>query len=127
MRNIEEKLDVKVLDRTGIILDIFAGRAISREGKLQVELAQMQYILPRLTGVWGGQALTSRWRGVGTRGPGETKLETDRRRIRKRIGDLKKEIEEIKKHRELHRSRRKKMEIMWLVLWGIRMRENPRL
>lgn len=106
MRNIEEKLDVKVLDRTGIILDIFAGRAISREGKLQVELAQMQYILPRLTGY--GVKLSRLGGGVGTRGPGETKLETDRRRIRKRIGDLKKEIEEIKKHRELHRSRRKK-------------------
>ncbi len=106
MRNLEERLEAKVLDRTGIILDIFATRAISREGKLQVELAQMQYILPRLTGY--GAKLSRLGGGVGTRGPGETKLETDRRRIRKRIGELKKRIAEIKKHRQLHRQRRKK-------------------
>ncbi len=106
MRNLEEFLEVNVLDRTAVILDIFAGRANSKEGKLQVELAQMQYILPRLTGY--GTKLSRLGGGIGTRGPGETKLETDRRRIRKRISDLKKSIEEIKKHRELHRSRRKR-------------------
>lgn len=106
MRNLEDFLEVNVLDRTAIILDIFAGRAISKEGKLQVELAQMQYILPRLTGY--GTKLSRLGGGIGTRGPGETKLETDRRRIRKRISDLKRNISEIKKHRELHRSRRKR-------------------
>lgn len=106
IRNLEESLDVNVLDRTAVILDIFAKRAMSREGKLQVELAQMQYILPRLTGY--GKKLSRLGGGIGTRGPGETKLETDRRRIRKRIADIKKNITEIKKHRDLHRAKRRR-------------------
>jgi len=105
-RNIENLLEIKVLDRTALILDIFARRARSWEGKLQVELAQLQYLLTRLTGY--GKSLSRLGGGIGTRGPGETKLETDRRRIRKRISDLKRMITEVKKHRQVHRSRRKK-------------------
>ncbi|MEO8360707.1 MAG: GTPase HflX, partial [Vicinamibacteria bacterium] len=86
-RNLESALDVKVLDRTELILDIFAQRARSREGRLQVELAQLQYLMPRLTGK--GVSLSRLGGGIGTRGPGETKLETDRRRIRTRVSVLK--------------------------------------
>lgn len=115
-RNLEEMLDTKVIDRTALILDIFAQRARTREGKLQVELAQLNYLLPRLTGL-GGQ-LSRLGGGIGTRGPGETKLEVDRRRIRKRIGDLKQEIEEIKKHRRLHRQSRKSVPLPVITLVG---------
>lgn len=106
IRNLDRIIEVKVIDRTNLILDIFARRALSREGKLQVELAQMQYLLPRLIGL--GNQLSRLGGGIGTRGPGETQLEVDRRVIRKRINDLKKEISALRKHRALHRQRRKR-------------------
>ncbi|HWR56493.1 MAG TPA: GTPase HflX, partial [Negativicutes bacterium] len=103
-RNIELQTAAKVIDRTALILDIFAQRARTKEGKLQVELAQLKYLLPRLTGQ--GAALSRLGGGIGTRGPGETKLEVDRRRIRKRINDLEAEIDLVQKHRHLHRQNR---------------------
>jgi GTP-binding protein HflX len=105
-RNIEEELDTKVVDRTGLILDIFAARARTKEGKLQVELALLSYRLTRLSG--SSSHLSRLGGGIGTRGPGETKLEMDRRGIRSRIAVLKREIEQIRKHRQLHREHRKK-------------------
>ncbi len=106
IRNLDNLIGVKVIDRTALILDIFARRALSREGKLQVELAQMQYLLPRLIGL--GNQLSRLGGGIGTRGPGETQLEVDRRVIRRRISDLKKEITSLRKQRKLHRQRRKR-------------------
>ncbi len=106
IRNLDHVIEAKVVDRTNLILDIFARRALSKEGKLQVELAQMQYLLPRLIGL--GNQLSRLGGGIGTRGPGETQLEVDRRVIRKRITDLKKEIKSLRKHRALHRQRRKR-------------------
>ncbi len=106
IRNLDRVIEAKVIDRTNLILDIFARRALSREGKLQVELAQMHYLLPRLIGL--GNQLSRLGGGIGTRGPGETQLEVDRRVIRKRIADLKKEISALRKHRALHRQRRKR-------------------
>ena len=99
-RNLEEALGHKVVDRTGLILDIFARRARTKEGKLQVEFAQLEY---RLTRVWPatGDYLSRLGGGIGTRGPGETKLEMDRRQIRQRISTLKREIEQMRKHRQL--------------------------
>ena len=105
-RNLETILGVRVIDRTALILDIFAQRAQSAEGKLQVELAQMKYRLPRLTGL--GAVLSRLGGGIGTRGPGETQLEVDRRRIRRRIDDLEAQLKEIKKQRDLRRARREK-------------------
>ena len=101
IRNLEEALGVKVIDRTQLILDIFAQRAKSREGKLQVELAQLKYAMPRLIGL--GQQMSRTGGGIGTRGPGEKKLEVDRRRIRDRVNDLQNEIREIKKQRSVQR------------------------
>lgn len=106
LRNIADFLEVKVIDRTILILDIFAMRAKSGEGKLQVELAQLKYRLPRLRGL--GTQLSRTGGGIGTRGPGETKLESDRRHINRRISALEAEIKELSKHRELLRTRRKK-------------------
>ena len=106
IRNLEDRLNVRVIDRSMLILDIFARHAVTGEGKIQVELAQLRYLLPRLTGM--GSKLSRLGGGVGTRGPGETKLETDRRHIYRRIDHLKEELAEVKKHRELLRSRRKK-------------------
>lgn len=103
-RNLERELGVKVIDRTSLILDIFAQRARSKEGKLQVELAQLNYILPRLVGKGG--SLSRLGGGIGTRGPGETQLEVDRRKVRDRITKIKKELEKVKKVRKLHRKRR---------------------
>ena len=103
-RNLESALDVKVLDRTALILDIFAQHARTKEGRLQVELAQLEYILPRLRGQWSH--LERLGAGIGTRGPGETQLETDRRLIRNRISHLKKQIERVRQQRELHRRQR---------------------
>jgi len=97
MRNLNEILDVKIIDRTMLILDIFAQRALSSEGKLQVELAQLKYSISHLVGV--GKAMSRLGGGIGTRGPGETKLETDRRHIRSRMTDLTRELAEIKTHR----------------------------
>jgi GTP-binding protein HflX len=104
-RNLEAKLEVKVLDRTELILDIFAQRARSREGRLQVELAQLQYLMPRLTGK--GVSLSRLGGGIGTRGPGETKLETDRRRIRARVSVLKESIEHVRRERATRREGRR--------------------
>lgn len=115
-RNLEQELGIRVIDRTQLILDIFACRAQTKEGKLQVELAQLQYMLPRLTGL--GTQLSRLGGGIGTRGPGETKLEVDRRRIRKRISDLKKEIEEVRRHRELLRRGRKQVPLPMVALVG---------
>lgn len=106
IRNIEDVTDVRVIDRTMLILDIFAGRAVSREGKLQVELAQLKYRLPRLMGI--GASLSRLGGGIGTRGPGETQLETDRRHIRRRIDKLSDELKELEERRGYTRSRRKK-------------------
>lgn len=103
-RTIEEELGVRVIDRVQLILDIFAMRAKSSAGKLQVELAQYEYLLPRITGQ--GTSLSRLGGGIGTRGPGETKLETDRRHIRSRIGRIKKELKQLKAHRERTRERR---------------------
>lgn len=116
VRNLEEALDVKIIDRTQLILDIFAGRAKTREGILQVELAQHSYLLPRLSG--HGKNLSRLGGGIGTRGPGETKLETDRRHIRNRITDLKRQLEEVMRHRTLHRERRRKSGIFQVALVG---------
>lgn len=115
-RNMENQTDIKVIDRTSLILDIFAGRAKSGEGKLQVELAQLKYLLPRLTGK--GTALSRLGGGIGTRGPGETKLESDRRHIRRRINTLKKELIVLEKRRERQRSRREKDGVETIALVG---------
>ncbi|ACK42360.1 MULTISPECIES: GTPase HflX [Dictyoglomus] len=104
LRNIEKEIPARIVDRTMLILDIFAQHARSKEGKIQVELAQLEYLLPRLTG--RGETLSRLGGGIGTRGPGETKLEIDRRKIRKRIHTLKKELEEIKREREVQRKQR---------------------
>ena len=106
IRNVEDETDVRVIDRTMLILDIFAGRAVSREGKLQVELAQLRYRLPRLMGI--GTSLSRLGGGIGTRGPGETQLETDRRHIRRRIDKLSAELKELEERRGYARDRRKK-------------------
>ena len=105
-RNLEEALGVKVIDRAALILDIFARRARTREGRLQVELAQHQYLLPRLAGQWSH--LERLGGGIGTRGPGESQLETDRRMIRRKIQHLLRQTEDIRKHRALYRQRRQK-------------------
>lgn len=104
MRNLADLLDTKVMDRTLIILDIFAARASTSEGKIQVELAQLRYEMTRLTGY--GRSMSRLGGGIGTRGPGEKKLEMDRRLITNRISQLKKELEEVRQHREVTRSRR---------------------
>ncbi len=116
VRNLEEHLDAKIIDRTQLILDIFAQRAKTREGILQVELAQYSYLLPRLSGQ--GKNLSRLGGGIGTRGPGETKLETDRRHIRTRITDLKRQLEEVMRHRTLYRERRKKSGVVQVALVG---------
>jgi len=115
-RNIENIVNIRVIDRTTLILDIFAQRARTKEGKLQVELAQQKYRLPRLTGM--GTVLSRLGGGIGTRGPGETKLETDKRHIRKRISYLEEELKNLKKHREFSRSRRKKDGILCAAVVG---------
>lgn len=116
LRNIEEASGVRVVDRTMLILDIFAARARSREGRLQVELAQLRYLLPRLTG--RGTQLSRLGGGIGTRGPGETKLETDRRHIRRRIGSLKEQLDEVEHRREQITRRRKKDGVITVAIVG---------
>ena len=106
IKNLEQILNTKIMDRTMVILDIFASRAISREGKIQVELAQLKYRLSRLVGI--GASLSRLGGGIGTRGPGETKLEVDRRYIKSRIAELNRELKEIETHRELLRNQRDK-------------------
>ncbi len=115
-RNLEEALKVKILDRTALILDIFAQHARTREGALQVELAQHEYLLPRLAGQW---THLERLEGaIGTRGPGETQLETDRRLIRNKIAHLKRELEQVRKHRALYRRRRARQGVPVVSLVG---------
>lgn len=116
VRNLEEALDLKIIDRTQLILDIFAGRAKTREGIIQVELAQLSYLLPRLSG--HGKNLSRLGGGIGTRGPGESKLETDRRHIRDRISELKRQLDEVVKTRNLHRERRRKSGTIQVALVG---------
>ncbi len=116
LRNLEERVGIRVIDRTILILDIFAARAVSREGKLQVELAQLQYRLPRLTGF--GKSLSRLGAGIGTRGPGEKKLETDRRHISKRMDEIKKELLEVRSNRNTQRAKRQKSEIPVVALVG---------
>jgi len=115
-RNLEGALEVKVIDRTALILDIFASRAQTREGQLQVALAQYRYLLPRLVGQWSH--LERLGGGIGTRGPGEPQLETDRRIINKRISHVKAEIENVRKHRQLYRERRRKSAIPVVAIVG---------
>ena len=116
LRNLEKALDCRVVDRTQLILDIFASRARTREGRLQVELAQLRYLLPRLTGA--GVALSRLGAGIGTRGPGETKLESDRRRIRHRITRLTHELEAVRRRRARSRDRRQKDAVPTVALVG---------
>ena len=116
LRQLEEKLERKVVDRTQLILDIFARRARTREGKWQVELAQLKYMLPRLVGA--GTALSRLGGGIGTRGPGETKLETDRRRIRARLQTIQREIDQVRQRRAQLRERRHKQSVPTVALVG---------
>ena len=116
IKNIENFTDVRVIDRTTLILDIFAQRARSKEGKLQVELAQLKYLLPRLTGK--GIEMSRLGGGIGTRGPGETKIETDRRHIRRRMETLKDELAEVEKHRHMLRRRREKDGVITCAIVG---------
>ncbi|WLR53209.1 GTPase HflX [Bacillus tianshenii] len=116
LRNLRDETGVRVVDRTQLILDIFAGRAQTKEGKLQVELAQLQYMLPRLTGQ--GEALSRLGGGIGTRGPGETKLESDRRHIHRRIDEIKRQLKTVTSHRERYRQQRKRNQSIQLVLLG---------
>ena len=116
IRALEEILGVTVLDRSALILDIFAQRAKTREGRLQVELAQYQYLLPRLSGM--GKSLSRQGGGIGTRGPGETKLETDRRHIRERISRLQSELEQVRQVRAVQRERRMKNSVPVVAIVG---------
>ena len=116
LRNLTDLLDVKVMDRTLIILDIFAMRASTNEGKIQVELAQLRYRATRLTGM--GRSMSRLGGGIGTRGPGEKKLEVDRRLIGSRISQLKRELEEVRKHREINRGQRTKSKIPVAAIVG---------
>jgi len=115
-RNLEDILKVKIIDRSALILDIFAKRARTHEGQLQVELAQHQYLLPRLAGQWSH--LERLGGGIGTRGPGESQLETDKRLIRQKIHRLKARLEQMRKHRALYRQRRRKSSIPIVALVG---------
>lgn len=116
LRELEDELQMKVMDRTLVILDIFAGRATTSEGKLQVELAQLKYRLTRLTGL--GRSLSRLGGGIGTRGPGEKKLEMDRRLIRDRIAQLNRELKEVKRHREVTRTKREKQSVPVAAIVG---------
>ena len=116
IRNIEAETDVRVIDRTTLILDIFSQRAISKEGKLQVELAQLKYLMPRLTGK--GIALSRLGGGIGTRGPGETKLETDKRHIRRRMETVKEQLRDVENHRNELRRRREKNSVITVAIVG---------
>jgi GTP-binding protein HflX len=115
-RNLEHALDVRVIDRTQLILDIFAARARTREGRLQVELAQLNYLLPRLTG--RGKEMSRLGGGIGTRGPGETQLETDRRRIARRIRKIREDLESVRAGRAVHRRQRQSVPLATVALVG---------
>ena len=120
-RVLTEEIGVQVIDRAGLILDIFAQRARTREGRLQVELAQYKYLLPRLTGMWGHlvrQTASGGKSPIGTRGPGETQLETDRRHIRRKIAKLAGDLEEVRRVRAVQRDRREKNEIPVVAIVG---------
>ncbi|MDW8046167.1 MAG: GTPase HflX, partial [Chloroflexota bacterium] len=115
-RNLEKAIGLKVIDRTALILDIFATRARTKEGRLQVELAQMEYLLPRLAGQWSH---LERLEGaIGTRGPGETQLETDRRLVRNRIAKIKRDLEEVRRQRALYRRQRRRRGVPVVALVG---------
>lgn len=116
LRNLEDSIGVRIIDRPILILDIFASRATSREGKLQVELAQLKYRLPRLTGF--GRSLSRLGGGIGTRGPGEKKLETDRRHIERRMNDIKEELAQLKNTRSVQRAKREKSNVPVVALVG---------
>jgi len=116
-RNLQEQIGVTVMDRNQVIVDIFAQRAKTHEGKLQVELAQMLDQLPRMVGAWMG-SLSRQGGGIGTRGPGETALENDRRRIRERVKAIRKQLEGVRRHRQQHRALRKRMNIPTFALIG---------
>ena len=116
LRNVEDIVDVRVIDRTILILDIFADRATSAEGKLQVELAQLQYRMPRLLGF--GKSLSRLGGGIGTRGPGEKKLETDRRHIQRRMDEIKSELKDLKQNRSVQRAKREKSDLPVVALVG---------
>lgn len=116
IRNIEDVVNIRVIDRTMLILDIFAGRAVTNEGKLQVELAQLRYRLPRLMGI--GRSLSRLGGGIGTRGPGEKQLETDKRHIRRRIEKLEADLKELTERREFSRRRRKKDNVLTAAIVG---------
>ena len=116
MNNLERELGLKIMDRTVVILDIFAARANTSEGKIQVELAQLRYRAARLTGM--GTAMSRLGGGIGTRGPGEKKLEVDRRLIKSRISQLRKDLEQVKRHRELLREGRKRENIRTAAIVG---------
>ena len=123
LKNIEKITECSVIDRSALILDIFAGRALSGEGKLQVELAQLKYSLPRLTG--GYQSLSRQGGGIGTRGPGETKLESDRRHIRSRIGALERKLKRFPVIGSFSARAAKKTKFPRRHLWDIQTPENP--
>ena len=123
LRNLEDALDTKVMDRTMVILDIFASRATTSEGKIQVELAQLKYRAARLVGL--RSSLSRLGGGIGTRGPGEKKLEMDRRLIHERISQLKSELEEVKRHRDVASSGRRPT-LRWQPLSATPTRVNPR-
>jgi len=116
IRNLSAGLSARVIDRTQLILDIFAQRAQTREGKMQVELAQLNYLLPRLVGQ--GTALSRLGGGIGTRGPGETKLESDRRHIRRKIDEIKRQLKTVVSHRERYRERRKRNHVYQIAIVG---------
>ena len=116
IRNLSDIIGIRIIDRTALILDIFARRAVSREGKLQVELAQLKYRLPRLMGM--GVMLSRLGGGIGTRGPGEKKLETDRRHIRRRIGEIERDLNKVRDRRQALRERREKNRIPVVALVG---------
>jgi GTP-binding protein HflX len=116
IRNLNDIIGIRIIDRTALILDIFAGRAVSREGKLQVELAQLKYRLPRLMGM--GVMLSRLGAGIGTRGPGEKKLETDRRHIRRRIGEIERDLDKVRDRRQSLRERRERNQIPVVALVG---------
>ncbi len=122
-RRLEDRLSARVVDRTQLILDIFAQHAVSAEGKLQVELAQLEYNLPRMRGLW--QHLERLGGGVGTRGPGESQLETDRRLARRRITLLKRRLVELSKQRATRRKSRKRSQTPTVALAGYRIRGSP--
>lgn len=116
LRNLTDHFNVRVIDRSQLILDIFASRAKTKEGQLQIELAQLQYMLPRLRGM--GTVLSRLGGGIGTRGPGETKLETDQRHIRRRIDDIRRRLANVVKQREQYRKRRKEKEAFQIAIVG---------